>query len=431
MSRDSIDISRLSPEQRRALLTQLLLDQAEAPSSHPLSHGQQALWFLHKAAPQSNSYNILYAARVASDVDVSTLQRAAQALIDRHPMLRTTYTTQDGQPRQLVHRYARARFSVTDAGDWSDARIDEHLELELAHPFDLETGPVLRFELLRQPGTIHVLVATVHHIAVDFWSLDIMLDELRQLYTADRGLATPPPPPTGQYVDHIREEAQRLRAAEGDRLWRYWRQQLSGEVPDLILPTDRDRLALATFRGAVRDFRLSAQLTRRLRELAKAERTTLYVTILAAFFTMLHRYSGQIDIMVGSPMANRRRAGMEGVVGYFTNPVVLRADFSGDPTFTTFLRQVRATVMAAIDHQEYPFAMLVERLAPARELTRTPFFRASFVWDKPRRFVGPSSGNPGFLHLDTLVLRQGGAPSDLMMILSEGDSLTGPIQYST
>jgi amino acid adenylation domain-containing protein len=434
MTDKPIDISDLSPEEKRALLSRLLMAQAQAAAEeHPLSYGQRSLWFVHKLAPASAAYTIVYAGRISGELDVPALQRAAQELVDRHPMLRTSYAERDGQPVQLVHPHWPVRIARGRLGA-GEMELDEWIDQETNRPFDLYTGPVLRLTLLQRAPDEHVLLLTVHHIAVDFWSIDVILDELRGLYAAERGApaSAKPPEPEERYVDYADEQTRMLAGAEGERLWEYWREQLAGELPVLALPTDRPRPAVQTYRGAVHRFTLGSRLTAGLKQVGQAAGATPYVTLLAAYTALLHRYSGQDDIVVGSPFACRERSGLVGLVGYLSNPVALRADFGDDPTFTSLLRRVKQTVVGALEHQDYPFPLLVERLRPVRDAARTPLFQASFAWEQARRFSdGPRSGGGG-LDLETVHIGQGGAPFDVLMQMSEQNGqLEGALQYNT
>lgn len=429
------DMSRLSAEQKRALLSQLLLKEAAGNASqHPLSYGQRSLWYLHQMAPTSPAYTICYAGVIAGPLDAPALERAAQHLVDRHPILRTTYTLRDGEPVQLVHPRCTARIARAELGP-DQYELDGWCRRESNRPFDLETGPVFRLTLLRRADDDHVLLMSVHHIAVDFWAIDVMLDELRMLYRPEPGGA--PLPPAPRYVRYADEQRRLLEGPEGERLWRYWNRQLAGDVDDLRLPLDRPRGAVQSHRGAVHRFTLDSTLTAGLKEVGRRFGTTPFVTLLAAYTALLHRYSGQDAFFVGSPFACRDGADREGLVGYVANPVVLRADLAGDPAFPDLLRRTRTTVLEALSHQEFPFGLLVERLAPARSPGHSPLFQVSFVWEQQRRFrdwttdTDPRTSVSG-LDLRTLSIGQGGAPLDLMMLIGEiGDQFSAALQYDT
>lgn len=433
----SIDIDGLSAEEKRTLLSRLLMEQAEAEATtHPMSYGQRSLWFLHNLAPGSAAYTITYAGAISGQLDVSALTRAAQAVVDRHPILRTTYAVRDGQPVQIVHPKWPLRIAQHDLGG-NPADFDEWLRQEANRPFDLQTGPVLRVSLLRRAPDDHVLVLAVHHIAVDFWSIDIILDELRVLYAAEQGAAEAPPACRARYVDHTDRQLAMLDGERGDELWRYWSRQLAGEVPVTRLPVDRPRPPTPTYRGAVHRFTIDRRLGTAIKEVGRQVGATPYMTLLAAFATLLHRYSGQEDLFIGSPFACREGATLEGLVGYVANAVVLRTDLRSDPRFCTLLGRVKETVLGALAHQDYPFALLVERLRPPRHLSHTPLFQVSFVWEQARRFQDALRARPGALprgtlQLDTIHIGQGGAPLDLMMQVADDDGQLSCVwQYST
>jgi hypothetical protein len=445
MSNASQRIADLSPEERRALLAKLLRKEAnESQSLEPLSYNQQGIWFLYQLAPESRVYNVNFAARIRSDVDIPALRRAFQALVDRHPALRTTFCVRSGKPAQRVHPHLAVHFVETDASAWDSEVLKTRLLEEAYRPFDLERGPLLRVNLYSCSANDHVLLLVVHHIVIDFWSLALLLTELGTLYPAERaGAQALLPALDSKYTDYVRWQAEMLASAEGERLWVYWQKQLAGQLPLLELPTDRPRPPVPTYRGASHDFHLNYELSSRLKALAKAQGATLYMVLLAAFQVILHHHSGQEDLLVGSPVLGRSRAEFEGVVGLFTNPVILRANCSGNPTFEAFLGQVRQTVLAALEHQDYPTLLLVERLHPARDLSRPPLCQVMFVLDKPHQlaeqgapaFVLGDSGlrmNPGGLELEALSLEHRAATLDLVMLTIEAaHSLSVSIRYNS
>lgn len=435
----SLDISSLSPEKKRELLAQLLMAKAQdAAAEHALSYGQRSLWFMHRLAPDSAAYTVAYAGRVTG-LDVPALERAAQALVDRHPMLRTTYTDREGQPVELVHPHWPLRITRHRIGV-DQSELDGWINAETDRPFDLYTGPVLRLTLLERvdAGQLrdHVLLVTVHHIAVDFWSIDVILDELRGLYAAEHGAAVPELT-ADRYVDFADQQNRALAGPEGDELFEYWRDKLSGELPTLALPTDRPRPTVQTYDGALYRFSIDAAVTAGLRQTARTVGATPYMTLLAAYAVLLHRYSGQDDLIIGSPFACRDRAGLMGMVGYVTNPLPLRVGVGDDPSFTTLLGQVKETVLGALAHQGYPLPLLVERLRPVRDAGRTPLFQVSFAWQQVRLFEdfgagAAGSGSAGVLHLETLYIGQGGSPFDITMQVGEHeDQLQVALQYNT
>ncbi len=438
-------IADLSAGEKRALLAELLRKQTrDSKSLYPLSYNQQGIWFLYQLAPESTVYNVNFAARISSEVNVPALRRALQTLVDRHPSLRTTFPAHSGKPIQRVHEHQKVRFEEVDGSTWSEDELKSRLLEEAYRPFDLERGPLLRVSLIMRSAREHILLLVVHHIVIDFWSLAILLDELGILYPAEcTGVKAHLLTLTLQYTDYVRWQAKMLASPGGERLWTYWREKLAGQLPVLDLPTDRPRPAIPTYRGASHDFTLDAELSAGLKALAKAHGATLYMVILAVFQIMLSYHTGQEDLLVGSPMVGRSRAEFEGIVGLFTNPVVLRTNLSGDPTFRDFLDRVRHAVLDALEHQDYPTVLLVERLKPSRNLSRPPLCQVMFVLDKPHRlaahgastFAAGETGirmNPGGLVLESFPLERRAATLDMVLLIIEmQQSLSASMRYNT
>ncbi|HUZ02467.1 MAG TPA: condensation domain-containing protein, partial [Thermomicrobiaceae bacterium] len=426
---DAVDVGRLSRDQKQALAGELLRRRAERTATYPLSAGQQALWFMHRLAPQSPAFNLVIVTGIDGDLDEARLRDALQAVVERHPMLRTTYRDVDGVPNQRLAPAGTVDLPVVDASGWTAEQVEAWQSAEADRPFDLERGPVSRAALLRHGPRRHLLVFAVHHIAVDFWSLQVLLDDLRASYTAE--LAGGPadlPPLAAGYPDFVRWQQELLAGPVGAEHWAYWREQLGGELPVLELPIDRARPAMQSFEGAGHRFALDEDLTRRLRELARAEHATLYATLLAAFFVLLHRYSGQEDLVVGVPMLGRARPEFERVVGYFVNPVPIRADLRGNPSFRALLAQVRRTVAAGLAHHDFPLPLLVDRLQPERDPSRSPLYQASFNLNQ-RRSADDPADRPA---LGEVSSEQRGAAVDLSLMLTETDAtLAGAFRYPT
>jgi len=349
----------------------------------PLSHGQRALWFLHRMAPASAAYHIAAAALLTGDVDAAALRRAFQGLVDRHPALRTTYHDRAGRPVQRVREGMAVGFTLEAAAGLAGPALAARLRRELYRPFDLENGPLLRVVLLRLGPAEHALGLAVHHIAADFWSLAVLADELGALYARPaQEDAAPLPPLPFTYADFVHWQAARLAGDEGERLAAWWQQALPAAPADLDLPTDRPRPAVQTDRGGLRGLPLSPDLSAALQGLARTSGATPFAVLLAGFQALLHRYTRQGELAVGCPAAGRAARELAGVVGYFVNPVVVRAEAAGDLPFERFLASVRRAALAALEHQEYPFALLTERLQPVRDPSRSPLFQAMFVLQK-------------------------------------------------
>jgi hypothetical protein len=445
MSNASHRIAGLSAGEKRALLGELLQKKVgQSSSSHPLSYNQQGIWFLYQLAPESTVYNVNFAARIGAEIDVRAMRRAFQALVDRHSALRTTFPVHFGKPIQRVHQAQKVNFQEVESSAWSPEELKTRLLEEAYCPFDLERGPLMRVTLFTRSPREHILLLVVHHIVIDFWSLAILLEELGVLYLAESaGVKEPLPRLDLQYTDYVRWQAEMLAGLEGERLWAYWQGQLGGQLPVLRLPTDRPRPAIPTYQGASHDFTLDAELSAGLKALANAHGATLYMVLLAAFQVLLSYHTGQEDLLVGSPMVGRSRAEFEGIVGLFTNPVALRANLSGNQTVRAFLDQVRRTVLSALEHQDFPTVLLVERLRPPRDLSRPPLCQVMFVLDKPHRiaqqgasaFVAAKTGlrmNHGGLVLESVPLERRAAMLDLVLLIIETqEALAASMRYNT
>ncbi len=395
-------------------------------------------------SPESAAYNLASAWRVRGEVDVDALERAFQALVRRHAALRSCFTTVDGRLLQQVRETVEFKLHWEDASAWTASELDERLAEEIHLPFDLEQAPLLRVRLFARDISEHVLLLSAHHIVSDFWSLSVLMQELEKLYAAEKaGAAAELKPLTLQYSDYTRWQDEMLAGAEGERLWSYWREQLAGELPVLNLPVDRPRPALQTTVGASHAFPVDRELTRSLKALAQGRGATLYMLLVASFQALLHRYTGQTDLIVGSPISGRQQAGLAGLVGYFVNPLPLRADFSGNPTCEQFIAQVRRTVLAAFKHQEYPFPLMVERLQPERDPSRSPLFQVLFTLQKTHALgehnLGPlaleESGTKtklADLLLEAVTPEQRVAQFDLSLTMAEDEGgLLASFQYNT
>ncbi|MDW8318895.1 MAG: amino acid adenylation domain-containing protein, partial [Anaerolineae bacterium] len=465
-------LEQLSPEKRALLLARLKQQSVQretiAPradrSLHPLSFAQERLWTLCQIESDSPFYNISVALRILGPLDISLLEQSLNAIVHRHSQLRAAFRTEGGAPVQIVADEVRVSLPVEDVShlwpagngaqpgreaalgqaDLPPAVLDRALA-EARRVFDLGKPPLLAGCVLRLGPQDHLLVLTLHHIVADGWSVGVIMQELVTLYdAAARGRSANLPPLPLEYADFADWQRRWLTEAPADgqpsRLQRqlaYWKEQLAGVPPLLELPTDRPRPAVRSSRGAVHTFTVGRQTSRRLRELAQREQTTLFVVLLSAFQTLLYRYMGQAvtDICVGVPMANRGRPEMEGLVGFFVNTVAIRGRFdaSGSPaglTFRQFLRQVHQTVLDAQENQDLPFEVLVEELQPQRSLSATPLVQVLFDLDnRPLRRLQL----PG-LRLTPVDLHTQTAKVDLTLFmtdLGEDQPLTAALEYST
>ncbi|HEX8720045.1 MAG TPA: condensation domain-containing protein, partial [Pyrinomonadaceae bacterium] len=417
---------------------------AREGARHPLSYGQRALWFLHRLAPESAAYNVPVAARIPAELNVGALRRAFRLLVERHAALRTTFDDATGEPLQRVHERAEVSFEQRDASALSDAELNDALAAEAHRPFDLEQGPPLRVTLFTRTRGEHVLLLVAHHIVVDLWSMGVLVRELGLAYRAESsGEGLRLPPLALQYTDYARWQAETLAGAEGERLEAFWRKSLEDPPPVLDLPTDLPRPQAQSFRGASESVKLDLPLSERLKALGRSHDATLYVTLLAAFEALLYRHTGQGSFVVGSPVAGRGRAEWAPLVGYFVNSVALRADVSGEQTFSELLGRTRETVLDALAHQDYPFPLLVERLQPHRDPSYSPVFQAMFVLESTPRpedqnLALLALGDPsarvevGGLPFEPFALKQQISQFDLTLRVAEGaDGLAVQLEYST
>jgi amino acid adenylation domain-containing protein len=352
--------------------------------SAPLSFAQQRLWFLHQLEPDSIAYNMPTALRLNGRLDPDALEWGINEIIRRHESLRTTFRLVNNQPVQIIAEQLTLKMPVVDLQDFpAEGREAEVVRLateEAQRPFDIEAGPLVRARLLRLNAEECVLIFTTHHIISDGWSLGVLVNEMAALYKSYvEGRPSPLAELPVQYADFAEWQREWLTKGNLERQLQYWKEQLGGEIPVLELPTDRPRPPRQSFRGAVRRFALSEELSAAIKRLSRQEGATLFMTLLAAFQTLLHRYTNQTDILVGTGIANRNRAEIESLIGFFVNTLVLRTDFGGRPTFRELLRRVRDLTLGAYAHQDLPFERVVEELQPARDLSRNPVFQVSFA----------------------------------------------------
>lgn len=439
----------LSAEQRaqltaqRAAVVALLRSRAIATqATHPLSFSQRSLWFLHQQAPASTAYHVAMSARIRCSVDTQALGLAVQSLVDRHAILRTTYGFVEEAPCQRVAGAAVAAFTVKPiAGGEADLR--QAVERAYRLPFDLEHGPVFRTDLFTRSEQDHVLLLTVHHIAADGWSLLLLLQELGKLYAEFAGGSA-----AGlsrcevQYTDYSSWQEQVLAGAEGERLWSYWRGKLDHLPVPLELPAARPRPTIQSFQGASVPLQFETDAIDRLRQLARAEGTTLFVVLLASFHAFLHRLTGADDLIVGTPTFGRSKAEFVNVIGDFVNSVPVRAQLDAKLSFRALVAQLRHSVIEALDAQEFPLPLLVQKLQPDRDASRSPLFDTFFLlqrFDQFRELQDLLVGNETNAGVDFGGLRLSGYPLDqqegqfdlALQLVDGGKDIKGVLKYST
>ena len=398
-----------------------------------LSFGQERLWFLNELEPNNPAYHIPIVLSLIGPLHVAALEQSINEILRRHEVLRTTFQTVNGQPVQFVNTHRSITLPVVDLRELPESEQGAKalkLTLEEANrPFNLARGPLFRSTLLRLGEEESRLLVTVHHIVFDGWSVGIFFRELSALYEAFcTGSTALLPDLLIQYADFARWQLQRLQGEVIDQQLAYWKQQLRGGSPLLELPTDRPRPTVQSYRGARRFLTLSRSLTAAIKALSEKAEATLFMTLLAAFQSLLHRYSGQDDISVGSPIAHRNQVETEALIGLFINTLVLRTELSGDPTFLELLRRVRETALGAYMNQDLPFEKLVSELRPERHLNRSPLFQVMFVLQN-------TPSKPPNLRDVTVcrsVFDRGTALYELTLELRESpDGLNGFIEYDT
>jgi amino acid adenylation domain-containing protein len=405
------------------------MDEVEL-AAYPVSFAQQRLWFLDQLQPGSPFYNLPVAVRLQVPLSAALLERSLNECVRRHESLRTTFAVVNRQPCQVIAPELSVPLPVVDLRHLGRAeRQAEAARLataEARQPFDLATGPLLRARLVRLGRDDHVLLLAVHHIVSDDWSMGVLWKELAACYAAfAAGRPSPLPELPIQYLDFALWQRDWLQGEVLQRQVDYWSRQLA-DLPALQLPTDHPRPAVSGFRGAFLPVRLPPRLSAALRALSQREGATLFMTLLAAFQALLARYTGQRDIAVGSPIANRTRAELEGLIGFFVNTLVLRTSLEGDPTFRELLARVRAMALEAYAHQDLPFEKLVEELQPERDLSRNPLYQVVF-----QLFTPPTATQPG-ASLPMLEVKRGTAIFDLAFTLTDSaGGLSGGIEYST
>jgi hypothetical protein len=348
-----------------------------------LSFAQERLWFLDQVMPGGSLYNVPAGLRLKGRLDVPALEQTFQELLRRHEVLRTRFETQEGRPVQVIAPVSRLLVPMVDLSGLTRPEAEEEVQrsssAEARRAFDLSRGPLLRVCLWRLDDEEFAALLTMHHIVSDGWSMGVLVRELATLYAAfGAGKPSPLEEPPLQYADFAHWQRQWLSGEILDEQQGYWRDRLA-RLPVLELPADRPRPETPSFRGASETFELTKSLSGEIRALSQQAGVTLFMTLMAAFQTLLGYYSGQDDVVVGTDVANRNRAETEGLIGFFVNQLVLRADLSGKPTFREVLERVRRTTVDAYAHQDLPFDRLVEAINPQRSVSRSPLFQVKMV----------------------------------------------------
>jgi amino acid adenylation domain-containing protein len=399
----------------------------------PLSYAQRRLWFLEQVDPGNAVYNVPAAVRLSGQLDLEALERTLTEIVCRHESLRTTFKLVGGEPVQCIDAPNPVSISVTDLSHLSELEAEREVirlaKAEASRGFTLEQSPPWRVRLLRQSGERHVLLIVMHHIISDGWSTGVLSREVAALYGQYCGRAEATLPEVEiQYRDYAVWQREWLSGEELERQLSYWRDRMAGAPEAIEFPMDHARPAIQTHRGAVQQFTVDGELSASLRRLARKEGATLFMVLLAAFEALLFRYTGQKDLVVGTPVAGRTRAEMEGLIGFFVNTLALRTELTGCESFGALVNKVRQVCLGAYAHQDLPFERLVEELQPDRDNTRTPLFQVMFTMreDTPAELHLPG------LSVSTVALETGTAKFDLTLtMLENGAELGGKLEFNT
>ncbi|WP_048320074.1 condensation domain-containing protein, partial [Crocosphaera watsonii] len=350
----------------------------------PLSFAQQRLWFLAELEPDSPFYNISGAVKLQGQLNVEALEQSFNEIVRRHENLRTNFQTRDGQAVAVISPERPLNLSTVDIsslnGSTQEEQVRQEITKEAEKPFDISKDLLLRIKLLHLGEEENIVLVTMHHIISDGWSMGVFIKELGTLYTnfCNQEPISLQELPI-QYVDFAAWQREWLQGEVLENQVSYWLKQLENTPKLLELPTNKPRPAIQTFNGATHSFELSKELSLALNKLSQQKGSTLFMTLLAGFQTLLWRYTAQEDVVVGSPIANRNRGEIEGLIGFFVNTLVLRTNLAENPSFSELLEQVREVTLGAYSHQDVPFELLVERLQPERDLSHSPLFQVMFV----------------------------------------------------
>ncbi|MEH2290128.1 amino acid adenylation domain-containing protein [Nostoc sp.] len=409
------------------------IEPIERSQQLPLSFAQQRLWFLAQLEPDSSFYNIPAAVRLEGQLNLEALQQSFNEIISRHEVLRTNFQTTQGQAVVVIYEQKPLTLSIVDISELTANQQQVEVKQQAAQAaqvaFDISSDHLLRVKLLRLDEQEHILLLTMHHIISDAWSIDVIVRELATLYQAFlSGQPLPLPELAIQYVDFAVWQRQWLQAQVLETQLSYWLKHLENAPKVLELPTDHPRPAIQTFRGRTYSFELSQELSASLNKLSQQQGSTLFMTLLAAFQTLLWRYTGIEDIVVGSPIANRNRTEIEGLIGFFVNTLVLRTNLAGNPSFEELLKRVREVALGAYAHQDLPFELLVEQLQPERSLSHTPLFQVMFVLQNAPMSVLELPG----LTLSSVESESDTAKFDLTLQIEQTQSgLVGSLEYNS
>ncbi len=405
-----------------------------------LSHGQQAMWFQHQLSA-SSIYNLVYAVRVPTALDIEKLRIAMSIMVQRHEVLRTNFKTVEGKAQLIVHKEGPSIFEVSDTSDLDNSEFHTHLKTEINKTFDLEKEPLTQIKLFKRPDGSQVFLYVAHHIISDMWSFVIFMDELNKLYSASENPQLPEPSYT--FAQFAKKMNRQLAGPFGEKHFKFWQDQLSGELPILNFPTDTPRPAIQTYQGQTETIKIDPAISGKLKKIAEENGTTLYTLLLAAFKVLLFRYSGQSDLIIGTPTTGRTKPEYAGILGYFVNPVAIRSNIEGENSFLNYLSAIKSTIVNALDHQDYPFNLLVEKIKPHRDPSRSPVFQMMFVYQRAHLLhdsgmtaasvsEGVGQMRLGDITMESIAIDDRVVPFDMTLLMAELETGMGAsLQYNT
>jgi len=449
------DNDRLRYRAPKGVMTNSLLDQIAAHKPellsllvcsenakvflYPVSHNQRALWLLHKLAPESAAYNVGFALRIRSGIKMISLQKALQRVLDRHAVLRTTFSEIEGEPFQRIHSHLKPHLESFDVSGQNIEAVTVMVTDQYRRPLNLEVGPPVRVCLFNRSRDDQIMLLVAHHITLDAWSFWILLEEFSEQLGAEKsGTHISRPAPELEYSDFVRFQKRILESDEGARMRSYWKEQLAGYIPQLNLPTDRPRPLVRAYQGASHQFFFDQEFSTKLKGFADAEGVTMYVLFLAAYQVLLSRLTAQDIIMVCSPASGRNRSTFAGIVGLFINRIILRANLAHNQTIRELLAETRQTLLAALEHQDYPFQLLVEELNPTRD--SSSFFQVTFNFLKAQRgstFLNLLMRSPtaqrvqlGEIEVEPFDITQQEGQADISLVMGEAyEAFYGSFKY--
>lgn len=384
----------------------------------PLSFAQQRLWFIEQLDPGNIAYNIPLGVKWVGPLDLAIFEKCVTEIVSRHETLRTTFANVGGEPVQVISPPAKVKLPVVDLRGVSDraSEVDRQRRAEVQTSFDLAKGPLWRAKLLQLAAAEYVVLFTLHHSVSDGWSLNVLVREMVELYTAFlQGHRSPLEPLPVQYADFAIWQREWLQGDVLQSNLDYWRKQLSGAPTRLELPTDRPYTQSGKREGALHPFTIPLDVTAKLKEIARREEATLFMVLLAGFAALLSRYSGQEDMLIGTAIAGRQRAELEKLIGFFVNTLVIRTDLRRNPSFRELVNRVREAMLGAYAHQDVPFEKLVEELQPERSLSNNPLFQVLMVMQNLPRGKVSLEG----LQLEWFEVEDVSAKFDLTLVVAE------------